>query len=99
MKVKVVSEDVGAQKMVPKHKLFKNIPLHIQKLNYRKNIYELEEHVGEEAYELELVAKTWACKKNSFCKFFQSFTRKHLSQIYFLQWMNFNGKTFINFQN
>jgi hypothetical protein len=32
--------------MVPKHTLLKNIFLHLQKLNYKKNIYELEDHVG-----------------------------------------------------
>jgi hypothetical protein len=35
--------------MVQKHKLFENISLHVQRLNYREGIYELEDHVGEEA--------------------------------------------------
>jgi hypothetical protein len=63
MRAKVVTEDVGAQKMVRKHKLFKNIPLHIEKLNYKKNIYELEKHVGEEALSLNLLPKLGATKK------------------------------------
>ncbi len=32
-----------------KCKLFENIPLHIQKLNCKENVYELEDHVGGEA--------------------------------------------------
>ncbi len=32
--------------MVLKHTLFENILLHVQGLNYRENIYELENHVG-----------------------------------------------------
>ncbi len=32
-----------------KCELFENIPLQIQKLNCRENVYELEDHVGEEA--------------------------------------------------
>jgi hypothetical protein len=32
---------------MPKCKLFKNIPLHVQELNCERNIYELEDHVGE----------------------------------------------------
>jgi hypothetical protein len=35
------------KKMVPKRELLKNIPLHAQKQNYRTNICELENHVGE----------------------------------------------------
>jgi hypothetical protein len=34
---------------MPKCKLFKNIPLHVQELNYERSIYELEDHVGENA--------------------------------------------------
>jgi hypothetical protein len=33
-------------KMVPKHTLFESILMHIQTLNYKENIYELEDHVG-----------------------------------------------------
>jgi len=29
---------------MPKHELFKSIPLHAQKLNYEANILELEDH-------------------------------------------------------
>jgi hypothetical protein len=40
--------------MVSKCKLLESIPLHIQKLNYVKGIYELENHVGEEVLSLDL---------------------------------------------
>jgi hypothetical protein len=43
--------------MVPKHELFKNILSHFQELNYRKNIYELEDHVGEKALNSNLSPK------------------------------------------
>jgi hypothetical protein len=46
MKVKMVSKDM---KMVLECELFENIPLHIQKLNCRENVYELEDHVREKA--------------------------------------------------
>jgi hypothetical protein len=36
------------EKMVSKYELLESIPLHAQKLNYEINIYELEDHVGEE---------------------------------------------------
>jgi len=48
VKIEMVSKNAGAKKMVPKHKLPKSIPLHIQELNYKANVYELEDHVGEE---------------------------------------------------
>jgi hypothetical protein len=41
MKVKVVLKDV---KMVRRHELFKNIPLHIQELNCEKNIKHCQLH-------------------------------------------------------
>jgi hypothetical protein len=75
MKVKVVLEDVGALKMVPKHKLFINIPLHIQKLNYEKNIYELEKHVGEEALSLNLSPKLGPAKRTPLASFFNRLLR------------------------
>jgi hypothetical protein len=37
---------------VPKHKMFESIPMHDQGLNYRKNICELEDHVGENGLSL-----------------------------------------------
>ncbi len=40
----------------------KNIPWHVQGLNYGEGIYELEDHVGEEASSLNFVAKAWARK-------------------------------------
>jgi len=41
--------------MVQKRKLFKNIPLHVQGLNYGKGVYELEDHVGEKALSSNLL--------------------------------------------
>jgi hypothetical protein len=35
--------------MVSECEMFKNIPLHVKKLNCTKNVYKLEDHVGEEA--------------------------------------------------
>jgi hypothetical protein len=70
MKAKVVSEDMGAQKMVPKHDLFRNISLHIQKLNYEKNIYELEKHVRKEALNLNLLPKLRPVKITPLASFF-----------------------------
>ncbi len=37
---------------MPKHELFESISLHAQELNYGTNVYELEDHVGEEALSL-----------------------------------------------
>jgi len=37
---------------VPKHELTKNIPLHNERLNYKVNICELEDHVGEKGWSL-----------------------------------------------
>jgi hypothetical protein len=48
---------MGVGKMVPKCELFENIPLHFQKLNYKKDIYELNDHVGEKALSLNLLLK------------------------------------------
>jgi hypothetical protein len=42
---------------VPKCELFENIPLHVQKINYKKGVYELEDHVGEEAQNSNLLPK------------------------------------------
>ncbi len=54
--------------MVPKHELLKSIPLHVQKLNYREGVYELEDHVGEETLSLDLLIKLEPTKNTS-CKF------------------------------
>ncbi len=40
-----------------KCELFKSIPLHVQKLNYKENVYELDDHVGEEALKSGLLLK------------------------------------------
>jgi hypothetical protein len=39
------------------------IPLHDPKLNYREGVYELEDHVGEEALNLDLLPKLRLIKK------------------------------------
>jgi hypothetical protein len=57
MKVKVVLEDVGVRKNGAKCELFENIPLHVQKLNYKKNVYELKDQFGEKAQNLNLLPK------------------------------------------
>jgi hypothetical protein len=43
--------------MVPKHELLKSIPLHIQEQNYGKDVYELEDHVGEKTFSSNLSPK------------------------------------------
>jgi hypothetical protein len=45
------------------HELLENILLHIQKLNYRKGIYELENHVGEKTLNSNLPPKLGPAKK------------------------------------
>ncbi len=42
---------------MPKCELHENILLHVQKLNYGKDVYELKEHVGKEAMNLNLLPK------------------------------------------
>ncbi len=42
---------------MPKHLLFENILLHIQGLKCGENVYELEDHVGHEALNSNLLAK------------------------------------------
>jgi len=49
--------------MVPKHILLENIFLHFQGLNCRKGIYELEDHVGQEALNSNLLLKLKPIKK------------------------------------
>jgi hypothetical protein len=62
--------------MVLEHKLLKIFPLHVQGLNYGKCIYELEDHVEEEALNSNLLSKLRPIKKNSFYRFSQSHVRK-----------------------
>jgi hypothetical protein len=50
-------------KMVPKHKLLENIPLHVQKLKCKKGIYELKGHVGEEMLRSSLPPELGPAKK------------------------------------
>ncbi len=51
------------EKMMPKCKLFKITPLHVQKLNYKEGVYELGDHVGDEALSLGLLLKFRPAKK------------------------------------
>ncbi len=70
MRAKVVLEDVGVGENGAKMWMFKNIPLHIQELNYGNlNIYEQKDHVGEVALSLNLPPKLGLAKKNFFRKF------------------------------
>ncbi len=46
---------------MPKYMLF--VFLHIQGLNYGKGVYELEDHVGQEALSLNLLPKFGLIKK------------------------------------
>jgi hypothetical protein len=50
--------------MVPKHELFKNIPLYIQEQNYKEGILWVGGSCWGRDTELRLVAKTWAYKKH-----------------------------------
>jgi len=50
-------------KMMPKCELLNNTSLHVQKLNYRKGIYELDDHVGEKTLSLDLLLKFRLAKK------------------------------------
>jgi hypothetical protein len=43
--------------MVPKCMLFKKILLHVQGLNCEKNVYELKDHVRQEALNSNLLLK------------------------------------------
>jgi len=55
--------------MVPKCKLFVNVPLRIWELNYEKKVYELKDHVREEALNLNLPPKLSLAKKTFFTSF------------------------------
>ncbi len=48
---------------MPKHKLFKNIPVHGQRLNYGTNICELENHVGEKGWSSNWLTKLGLAKE------------------------------------
>jgi hypothetical protein len=49
--------------MVQEHKLFKNIPLHVQGLNCGEGVYELEDHVGEETLSSNLLLELGSVKR------------------------------------
>jgi hypothetical protein len=56
-------KDVGAREMVLEHVLFKIIFLHIQGLHCREGIFDLEDHVGQEALSSNLLPKIRFVKK------------------------------------
>ncbi len=58
------------KKMVLEHELLESIILHIQELNYKKNIYELKYHVGEEASNSNLPPKFGPTKRIPLIGFF-----------------------------
>jgi hypothetical protein len=58
------------KKMVPKHELLENIPLHVQELNCKKGVYELKDHIGEKALGLNLPPKLGSAKKTLLASFF-----------------------------
>ncbi len=51
------------EKMVPKCKLFKSIPLHSQSLNYVANVCELEDHGGEKGWSSNKLTKLGLTKE------------------------------------
>jgi len=52
------------EKLVPKHKLFKNTHLHDQGLKCRGSICKLEDHVGEKGLNLNWSMKHGLANKN-----------------------------------
>jgi hypothetical protein len=55
MRIKVVLENVNAGENGVKMRLLESIFIHIQRLNFGKGVYELEDHVGQEALSLNLL--------------------------------------------
>ncbi len=51
------------EKMVPKCELPESIPLHGQGLDCGANVHELEDHVGEKGWSLNLPTKVGSIKK------------------------------------
>jgi hypothetical protein len=56
--------------MVPKQELHESIPLRTQKLNYRVNIYGLQDYVGEEGLNSNWLPKFGLAKKKIFLQVF-----------------------------
>ncbi len=48
---------------MPKHMLLESIFLHVQGLNYKESVYELEDHVGQEALSSNLLLNLGLVKK------------------------------------
>ncbi len=68
MKIEMVSRRMWVQgEMLLDCKLFKSIPFHVQELKCKKGVYDLKEHVGEEALNSDLPPKLGLIKKNSSC--------------------------------
>jgi hypothetical protein len=59
----VISKDVSAKEYSIRAWTFESIILYIQELNYEKNIYELEYHVGEKALNSNLSPKFGPTKR------------------------------------
>ncbi len=57
------------EKMVPKRKMSESISLRAQGQNYKANIYELEDHVGENGLNLNWLTKLGFAKKTPFVSF------------------------------
>jgi hypothetical protein len=55
--------------MVLECEFLKTIPLHVQKLNYKKNVYELEAHVGEKELRSNLSSKLKPIRRNYYVSF------------------------------
>jgi hypothetical protein len=51
------------EKMVPKCVLFENIIMHIQGLKCGKGVYDMEDHVGQEAFSSNLLPKFGLVRK------------------------------------
>jgi hypothetical protein len=49
--------------MVQEHEMLENVSLHVQKINYEEDLYELEDCVGEEALNLNLPLKLGLVKR------------------------------------
>ncbi len=57
------------EKMAPKHEPLENIPLHDQGLNYKANVFDLEDHVGEKGWSLNWPTKLGLAKKTHLANF------------------------------
>jgi hypothetical protein len=77
----VVSKDVGVRKNGAKMRATWKYSPTCLKTKLRRRHYELEDHVGQEALNLNLLPKLGLIKKNSSCQFSQLCAKIHLSWI------------------